>query len=280
MSFWSKNLIHRAPAADFPPPWASAWGDDKFGLWADLKIDGEVIAATQRMRWIEPCLDGFQVGSSQKERESIELVEVRDWAFAVEEEIRLEVIPNGFWLADTPCTQSFWLAVMGYYNFGYTKTNSSWSSLPVDQIPLRGETLTQSVHAFFKKIDRYLFGALSSVPSEFEWEYACRAGAVTRYWWGDDFNFKLANTNSTNERLKNNVNRSTPVGNVWEWCKDPWRRPSVDITKLGSSFVVKGGSWVYHPAFARSAYRGVRLASNRSRGQGFRFAIYSSGSAR
>jgi formylglycine-generating enzyme required for sulfatase activity len=257
-------------------------------LWADLKIDGEMIGATQRMRWIEPCLDGFQMGSSQKERESIELVDVREFALVVEEGIRMEVIPNGFWLADTPCTQSFWLAVMGWYNFAYTKTNSSWLSLPVDQIPLRDETLTQSVYAFFKKIDRYLLGSVAAVPSESEWEYACRAGTVTRYWWGDEFNRELANTNNANERLKHNVNRSTPVasfppnpwglydmhGNVWEWCRDPWRRNGDDAAKSGASFVVRGGSWVYHSAFARSAYRNGRLASNRSRGQGFRFAIY------
>ena len=40
----------------FPPQWASAWGDDRFGLWADLQVAGEV----QRLRWIEPGV--FRMG--------------------------------------------------------------------------------------------------------------------------------------------------------------------------------------------------------------------------
>ena len=96
----------RAPAGDFPPRWATAWGDDEFGLWADLTV-GEV---SQRMRWIEPTGPaGFWMGSPGAEREALTDKDLRDWAHRSEQEPLRVRVPEGFWLADTPCTQGLWL---------------------------------------------------------------------------------------------------------------------------------------------------------------------------
>jgi hypothetical protein len=107
---WPDADRWRAPVGDFPPPWASAWGDDRFGLWADLVING----VTQRMRWIEPSgPEGFLMGAPQAERDAIADKDVRKYANETEHEPRRVLMQQGFWLADTPCTQAFWLAVMG-----------------------------------------------------------------------------------------------------------------------------------------------------------------------
>lgn len=57
---WAAAELPRAPVGDFPPAWASAWGDDPHGLWADLMVAG----IGRRLRWIEP--GGFTMGSSDE----------------------------------------------------------------------------------------------------------------------------------------------------------------------------------------------------------------------
>src|SRR5262245_56724031 len=88
-----------------PPPLASAWGDDEFGLWAAFELrhtDGKVI---QRMRWIEPGT--FWMGSPEDEPER----HVRGGY--TEGPRHLVTLTRGLWLADTTCAQELWTAVMG-----------------------------------------------------------------------------------------------------------------------------------------------------------------------
>ncbi|NTU43673.1 MAG: SUMF1/EgtB/PvdO family nonheme iron enzyme, partial [Nitrospirales bacterium] len=92
----------------FPPPFASAWGDDAFGLWAEFRREapgGESVV--QNFRWIEPGT--FLMGSPDDEPERHD-----------NEGSQHEVtISRGFWLADTACTQALWLAVMGAIPSGF-----------------------------------------------------------------------------------------------------------------------------------------------------------------
>ena len=82
--------------AEFPAPWAYAWGEDTSGLWMSFCYRG----VQQCLRWIPP--GEFLMGSPPDEPER-----GRD-------EIQHRVIlSNGFWLADTTCTQALWQAVMG-----------------------------------------------------------------------------------------------------------------------------------------------------------------------
>ncbi|TDM09089.1 MAG: hypothetical protein C4K60_07050 [Ideonella sp. MAG2] len=278
MSMWPPDQAWRAPVGDFPPPWASAWGDDPYGLWADLTVNG----ITQRMRWIEPSgPEGFLMGAPQAERDAITDTDFRKRANERESEPTKTLIAEGFWLADTPCTQAIWQAVMGA-NPSDFKDKPDSAQRPVEQVNW------EDVKKFFLRFasspewgceDRL------GLPTEAQWEYATRAGSRTAYWWGDDANNAMANW-ADDQRGTTPVKRypANPWGlfdvhgNVWEWCADPWRQrlDAQEVKSDQGACVVRGGSWVTRPERARSAFRNGGGRGHRNRYLGFRFALRSS----
>ncbi len=108
------------------------------------------------------------------------------------------------------------------------------------------------------------------LPSEAEWEYACRAGTESRYWWGDAFDPKMANgaraqarTTPVGSYPKNPWGLRDLHGNVLEWCMDTWHDSYVGAPADGSAWVdsrsfprvVRGGSWNIDPRSLRAAIR-------------------------
>jgi len=131
------------------------------------------------------------------------------------------------------------------------------------------------------------------LPSEVEWEYACRAGTMTRFSWGDDWEpAKAASAETRNvgaDKGPVNVESYDPNdwglwqmhGNVFEWCADPWHenhqgRPNGQgIWDAGGDYnlrVLRGGSWFYFPRFLRSAGRLWSSRDFRLNRYGFRLA--------
>jgi formylglycine-generating enzyme required for sulfatase activity len=150
----------------FPPPWASVWGDDRYGLWASatLRIAGQPLL--QRMRWIEP--GQFLMGSPETEAE-------RD----VDEGPQHPVtISQGFWLADTACTQGLWQAVMGNNPSRFHAENQGGPDYPVERVSWN------MIQGFLQKLQTALGGCEVTLPTEAEWEYACRAGTDTPFSFG------------------------------------------------------------------------------------------------
>ena len=291
---WPAEDAWRAPIGDFPPRWASAWGDDPYGLWADLTVNG----ATQRMRWIEPSgPEGFWIGSTKKERAAIKEKNIRDHANEREHEPRNERVDAGFWLADTLCTQAFWRAVVGnnisHYNENF---NKYYGKQRADSLECPVENATWDVvmewfiARFAQNPDWGTEGRLC-LPSEVEWEYAARAGTRTAYWWGDEWDATGGNVDVTGNRNWDDPIGTTPVkryapnpwglydvyGNVWEWCADVWRerRDEPEARPDEALRVVRGGSWILHPGRARAAFRGWRRRRDAARDLGFRFAVRS-----
>lgn len=285
---WPFDQQWRAPVGDFPPAWASAWGDDKYGLWADLEIND----ATQRMRWIEPSgAEGFWMGSPQAERDAIEDKDIRDWANKTEHEPACVVVRDGFWLADTPCTLKLWRAVTGKGSEGIFFGLKSYER-PVEEV-----SWTSVMVDFLGRVaqmkDLAVDGRLC-LPTEAEWEYAARAGTRTAYWWGDTWDHQLANADVAGERGWRDLTGTLPVkhfppnpwglydmhGNVWEWCADKWQESS-NINQTYNHLddrVLRGGSWLHPPVRARAACRskGWGHVYGASRCRGFRFALRSS----
>jgi formylglycine-generating enzyme required for sulfatase activity len=278
---WVSADEWRAPVGDFPPPWASAWGDDVYGLWADLTVNG----ATQRMRWIEPSgPEGFWMGSTQQERDEILDLTVRNWANAREQNPVRQVILRGFWLADTPCTQQFWQVVLGH-NVSHFQGNADSLLRPVELIR------REDIENFFVQLSMLLKLKTADLclPTERQWEYAARAGTATAYWWGDKPDNSYANWDSEHQGttpvksfLPNHWGLFDMHGNVWERCENGWLQnlgqPDSQIDN--SLCAVRGGSWLDKPASSRSAYRGWRPRRGSNLDLGFRFLLLSGSQSR
>ena len=126
------------------------------------------------------------------------------------------------------------------------------------------------------------------LPTEAEWEYACRAGTTTQYSFGDNSqelaNFGWFKENSDNrshevgQKRPNAFGLHDMHGNLWEWCQDfydeSWyaKSPTDNPTgpALGSQYVIRGGFWPSSASTSRSAHRGRTIPSNRSNHFGFR----------
>jgi formylglycine-generating enzyme required for sulfatase activity len=141
-------------------------------------------------------------------------------------------------------------------------------------------------------------GKTYRLPSEAEWEYACRAGSSTPFWWGASISTDEANYDGNytyGVGKKGQYRKATvPVesfkpnpwglyqmhGNVWEWCADPWHENYRGAPEDGSVWqggdetcrVLRGGSWNYYPAVLRSARRFGYYSSFRIDIAGFRVA--------
>ncbi len=277
----------RPPAQAMPPPmlavqprpsWASDNGEDTYGRWADLTVNG----ATQRMRWIPPTgPGGFWMGSPLAERAAIKDKDVREWANKYEHAPRREIVDQGFWLADTPCTQAFWRAVADVdpSHFG---AGPEALQRPVENVSW--DAVMDQFIARFAARPEWGTGKGLCLPTEVEWEYAARAGAPTAYWWGDAWDAAHGNANKEFE-FTTSVKRYKPNpwglydvhGNVWEWCADVWRdrRDAPEARPDETLRVVRGGSWLDHPGIARAASRSRWPRGHANRLRGFRFALRS-----
>jgi Sulfatase-modifying factor enzyme 1/TIR domain len=114
-------------------------------------------------------------------------------------------------------------------------------------------------------------GRLYRLPSEAEWEYACRAGTTTSYSWGDEITSEKANYGSKTIEVglypANAWGLCDMHGNVWEWVEDVWHESYYGAPTDGSAWtdgegnesspfhVIRGGSWDFDPGYLRSAIR-------------------------
>jgi formylglycine-generating enzyme required for sulfatase activity len=251
--------------------WAQKTGEDTFGRYADIVVKN----VTQRFRWIPS--GSFLMGSPTSEPERGDNETQHKVTFA-----------QGFWMADTACTQGLWVAVMGD-NPAYYKTNIE---NPVEQVNWNDvQIFVQRLHALVPKM-------MVRLPSEAEWEYACRAGTSSVFSFGNSILPNQANYDGT--RFYNgggtgeNRGKTIPVksfttnswglyqmhGNVWEWCQDCWDDYANTPTdgsaaRSGDSGrrVLRGGSWDYYPSWLRSALRVSRSPGYRYYDIGFRVVI-------
>jgi formylglycine-generating enzyme required for sulfatase activity len=191
-----------------------------------------------------------------------------------------QVILKQFAIGKYPVTQEQYQAVMGH-NPSRFKDNPK---NPVEKVSWH------DAQTFCQKLSNKT-GKKYRLPSESEWEYACRAGTQTRYYFGDDEKqlgeYAWYNKNSGSrthpigQKKPNNWGLCDMSGNVYEWCEDGWHENYQNVPKDGSSWndnhsqtslrLLRGGSWYEYLGGCRSAYRLGNDFSNNY--YGFRVAL-------
>lgn len=270
LSKWRPPMGFVFSGMSFPPANGRApyfLGGDEYGIFADVDFFG----VTQRFRYIPS--GKFYMGSSGLEQDSVAQgnESMLQWVRKKESPIREVILNNGFWLADTPCTQELWMAIFGE-NPSFFKNNLK---NPVEQVGRR-----QEIEEFLASVQKLLpDGCVASLPSEEQWEYACRAGSDTQFSWGDNFDPRFTNVANSN-RQTTPVKKYSPNawglydmhGNVWEWCSGSVYDLDSESESLERK-ALRGGSWFNGPSYCRSAFHFECRDSLRWEGVGFRFAI-------
>ena len=187
-----------------------------------------------------------------------------------------EVVVPSFYLGKYQVTQAQWEAVMGG-NPSHFKGNKN---LPVDSVSWN------DAKEFCKKLSQ-MTGKEYLLPSEAEWEYACRAGTTNDYagnlydmaWYDKNSEGK---THPVGEKQPNVYGLYDMHGNVYEWCEDVWHNDYKGAPNDGSAWVtggtqdmrvLRGGSWHNDGWLCRSAFRDGRGAGVRYYLYGFRVVL-------
>jgi len=188
-------------------------------------------------------------------------------------------VSRGFWLGAYEVTQAEWRAVM----HGNPSHFRGDGRLPVEEITWF------DAQEFLRRLERQDGGSRFRLPTEAEWEYACRAGAATPYQTGASLDPAHANVARSIEDSIAGRGRTLPVGsfaanawglhdmhgNVWEWTADdhcPYgTAPAHDAASCGSGLkVIRGGSWYFEADSARCALRYTHRPQDRGFSLGFR----------
>ena len=207
--------------------------------------------------------------------------------YSVEDSLTKVTITRPFWLGKYEVTQREWEELMD--------TNPSYwkdPDLPVETVTWFEaiefcEKLTEREEAAGRLPDGYEY----SLPTEAQWEYACRAGTSTRFYYGDDpgytqlgkyawYRDNSLRTHPVGLKLPNAWGLHDMYGNVWEWCMDWYSSSypggSVNDPKGATRArgrVFRGGSWSYNAVSCRSAYRSRSNPTIRINSIGFRVVL-------
>jgi formylglycine-generating enzyme required for sulfatase activity len=182
-----------------------------------------------------------------------------------------------FWMGQTPITQAQWRAVMDS-NPSFFRDQPDSAQRPVEQVSWN------DAMNFCQRLSQRT-GRTYTLPSEAQWEYACRAGTTTAFAFGATLTRQLANYNGNVTYAKGPKGeyreQTTPVGlfpanawglqdmhgNVWEWCLDQWQGSYTGAPTDGRAWLLaegdqretprllRGGSWYVLPWYCRSATR-------------------------
>ncbi len=190
-----------------------------------------------------------------------------------------QVTVPAFFMGRYPVTQAQWQAVATLPQVE-RELEANPSRFKGDDRPVE-QVSWNDVVEFCARLSQYTKREYR-LPSEAEWEYACRAGTATPFHFGDMITTEVANYDGSafnNGPQGNHRGETTPVtefgianafglsdmhGNVWEWCQDPWHDSYEGAPNDGRAWieggdenrrVLRGGSWFNYPRYCRSAYR-------------------------
>ena len=181
-----------------------------------------------------------------------------------------QVTVPSFFMGKYPLTQAQYQAIMGYNPSYFIGNNRPVETVSWDHAVTFCRKLSQRTGKNYR------------LPSEAEWEYACRAGTKTPFSFGDNITTDLVNYNGNypyKSAPKGKYRQQTTDvgtfppntfglydmhGNVWEWCEDDWHENYINAPINGSAWknrsgsnikLLRGGSWYYFARYCRSALR-------------------------
>jgi formylglycine-generating enzyme required for sulfatase activity len=245
----------------------------------------EVLAAGVSLRMMQIPAGEFLMGSPEGERDR------RD-SESPQHRVRVE----SFFMGKYPVTQAQYQAIMDI-----NPSHFQGDDRPVEQVSWHDAT------EFCTRLSRQT-EKLYRLPTEAEWEYACRAGTTTPFHFGETITTDLANYRGTDNPeskwsgsygdgpkgeyreattpvehfgVANAFGLSDMHGNVWEWCQDHWHNSYEGAPSDGAAWidpealeapsrVLRGSSWYYNPGNCRSATRRGNGAGARLNHYGFR----------
>lgn len=237
----------KSPIAVEPPRNSSSFENFQEDLGDGIKLEMVAIAGKQ-----------FLMGSpgTEAERMDSELPQHR-------------VGIESFYMGKYTVTQEQWWVVATKLPKVKRDLNSDPSKFKGDRRPVEWVSWYEAVE-FCDRLSQKT-GKRYRLPSEAEWEYACRAGTTTNYYFGDEitpelvnFGIKYGGTTEVGKFQPNAFGLCDTHGNVWEWCADHWYRNYEGAPTDGSAWltskqeaarVSRGGSWDNVPERCRSACR-------------------------
>jgi len=218
----------------------------------------------------------FYMGTMKNTSELVQIYGGSPSLYISEYPQHLVTISNGFWMSQTEITQKQWTDIMGY-----NPSNNKGDNLPVENLSWN------DCQKFIEKLNK-LGSGMFRLPTEAEWEYACRSGSTSEFCFGDDasqldnygWHFYNSNyqTHPVKQKLPNAWGLYDMHGNVWEWCQDWYDTdyyqysPTFDPTgpATGKYKVLRGGTCLRTSARCRSAFRSWNAPDLTMADQGFR----------
>ncbi len=201
-----------------------------------------------------------------------------DEGYDDEQPLHQVTISRELYIGKYEVTQEQWKAVMGTSPSGHPG-----SSRPVEKVSWEDAVaITEALSG--------TTGHDIRQPTEAEWEYACRAGTTTQYYFGDatsdlgDYAWSVSNsrgtTHTVGDKLPNAWGLHDMVGNVWEWCNDWYDKGYYSQSTTtnpagpasGAARVLRGGGYLLRDISVRSAARGNHPPDVRFEDLGFRVA--------
>ena len=202
---------------------------------------------------------------------------------------------GSFFIGKYPITQALWRMVASFPKIDL-ELDPDPANFKGDDRPVERVSWHEAVE-FCQRLSKKT-GRDYRLPSEAEWEYACRAGTKTPFHFGETITTELANydgnsvygkgtkgedreqTTSVGQfGIANNFGLCELHGNVWEWCADPWHSNYENAPTDGSVWeeggddsyrIIRGGSWYFYPGNCRSASRSFNSSDYRNYYIGFR----------
>ncbi len=236
----------------------------------------------------------FLMGTPENELESLD-----------RERPQHEVIVPSFFMGRFPITQAQWRVIANWSQVERSlepdPSHFKGDNRPVEKVSW--EEAVEFCQRLSVKTERTY-----RLPSEAEWEYACRAGTTTPFHFGETLSDELANYCAQDEKIgdtlykgaygrgiegkyrkettevgifpPNNFGLHDMHGNVFEWCEDDWHNNYEGAPTNGRAWLeenatdtyklLRGGSWDYYPNLCRSAYRSSSTRGYRGYRVGFR----------